>query len=258
MGLYHCEGIILRTRSFGEADRIVTLFTKEKGKIEAVARGARRPRNRLVGVTQQFSYLKALIFTGKSLDQLSQAELIKSFAPLRDDLLKMAYASWWAEVLDVFLPLNEVNSDVFLFFLAGLVVLERVPDPILVSRAFELRLLRYLGYEPVLDRCVGCRRTAGPFAGFAPAEGGLLCPACAGAANGQLIPVRPATVSFLRTLYQADLRVLARRPVDPALGHELGRLLFTFIQLRAEKPLKALSFLQSLTAWTPPPEADLN
>lgn len=257
MGLYHCEGIILRTRGLGEADRIVTLFTKEKGKIEAVARGARRPRNRLVGVTQQFSYLKALIFTGKSLDQLSQAELIKSFAPLRDDLLKMAYATWWTEVLDVFLPLNEVNSDVFLFLLAGLVVLEKVPDPMLVSRAFELRLLKYLGYEPVLDRCVGCRKAEGPYVGFAPSEGGLLCRFCAGAGGMNLIPVRPAALAFLRELYQVDLRELARRPVDPALGNELGHLLFTFIQLRAEKPLKSLSFLQSLMAWTPP-ESDLN
>lgn len=257
MGLYHCEGIILRTRGLGEADRIVTLFTKEKGKIEAVARGARRPRNRLVGVTQQFSYIKALVFTGKNLDQLSQAEIIKSFAPLRDELLKMAYATWWAELLDVFLPLNEVNSDVFLFLLAGLVVLERVPDPMLVSRAFELRLLKYLGYEPVLDRCVGCQNAVGSFAGFAPSEGGLLCRSCAGASGAQLIPVRPAAVSFLRTLYQTDLRDLARRPVDPALGNELGHLLFTFIQLRAEKTLKSLSFLQSLLAWKPP-EADLN
>lgn len=252
MGLYHCEGIILRTRILGEADRIVTLFTKEKGKIEAVARGARRPRNRLVGTTQQFSYLRALIFTGKSLDQLSQAEMIKSFAPLRDDLLKMAYATWWSEMLDVFLPLNEVNTDVFLFMLAGLVVLEKVPDPMFVSRAFELRLLRYLGYEPVLDRCVRCQNPSSrTWAGFAPAEGGLLCRSCAEAAGVNLIPVQPAALNFLRDLYQTDLRAVARHPVDPALGSELGRLLFNFIQLRAEKPLKSLSFLQSLLAWTP-------
>ncbi len=252
MGLYHCEGIVLRTRNIGEADRIVTLFTKEKGKIEAVARGARRPRNRLVGVTQHFSYLRALIFTGKSLDQLSQGELIKSFAPLRADLTKMAYATWWSELLDVFLPLAEVNTEVFLFALAGLVVLEKTTDPMLVSRAFELRLLRYLGYEPVLDRCVHCQETNPPFwAGFAPTEGGMLCSVCAKEAGEKLIPVRPAAVQALTGLYQADLRAVARQPVDLALGQELGRLLFAFIQNRAEKPFKSLSFLQSLLAWPP-------
>ncbi|NLY90667.1 MAG: DNA repair protein RecO [Firmicutes bacterium] len=248
MGLYHCEGIILRTRIFGEADRIVTLLTKEKGKIEAVARGARRPRNRLVGVTQQFSYLRGLIFTGKDLDQLSQAELIKSFAPLRDDLLKMAYATWWVELLDTFLPLAEVNTGIFLFTLAGLVVLEQTADPMLVSRAFELRLLRYLGYDPVLDHCVRCREgSSEALAGFAPAEGGMLCRSCAGVEGEKLIPVRPSALKVLRDLYGTDLRVVARRPVDPALGNELGRLLFSFIQWRAEKPLKSLAFLQSIT-----------
>lgn len=247
MGLYHCEGIILRTRIFGEADRLVTLLTKEKGKIEAVARGARRPRNRLVGVTQQFSYLRGLIFTGKDLDQLSQAELIKSFAPLRDDLLKMAYASWWAELLDTFLPVAEVNTDIFLFTLAGLVVLEQTADPMLLSRAFELRLLKYLGYNPVLDCCVRCRESAdGALVGFAPGEGGMLCRSCADAQGELLIPVRPSALAALRDLYGTDLRVVARQPVDPALGNELGRLLFAFIQWRAEKPLKALTFLQSL------------
>jgi len=247
VGLYHCEGIILRTRIFGEADRIVTLLTKEKGKIEAVARGARRPRNRLVGVTQQFSYLRGLIFTGKNLDQLSQAELIKSFAPLRDDLLKMAYATWWSELLDTFLPFAEVNTDIFLFTLAGLVVLEQAADPMLVSRAFELRLLKYLGYEPVLDRCVKCQgRDPLSLAGFAPAEGGTICRSCAGAEGERLIPVRPSALTVLRDLYGADLRAVARRPVDPACGDELGRLLFSFIQFRAEKPFKSLAFLQSL------------
>jgi DNA repair protein RecO (recombination protein O) len=253
VGLYHCEGIILRTRVFGEADRIVTLLTKEKGKIEAVARGARRPRNRLVGVTQQFSYLRGLIFTGKNLDQLSQAELIKSFAPLRDDLLKMAYATWWAELLDVFLPLAEVNTEIFLFTLAGLVVLEQTPDPMLVSRAFELRLLRYLGYDPVLDHCVRCQEGAhGSLAGFAPVEGGMLCRICATSAGEKLIPLRPSALAELRALYAADLRAVARRPVDPTLGNELGRLLFAFIQWRAEKPLKSLAFLQSLLVWQEP------
>lgn len=247
MGLYHCEGIVLRTRNIGEADRIVTLLTKEKGKIEAVARGARRPRNRLVGATQHFSYLRALIFTGKSLDQLSQGEIIKSFAPLRADLMKMAYATWWSELLDVFLPLAEVNTEVFLFALAGLVVLEKTVDPMLVSRAFELRLLRYLGYEPVLDRCLCCQESTPPsWAGFAPTEGGMLCTACAKADGVKLIPTRPAARQVMSELYRADLRAVARQPIDSVLGQELGRLLFAFIQHRAEKPLKSLSFLQSL------------
>ena len=122
----------------------------------------------------------------------------------------------------------------------------------LVSRAFELRLLKYLGYEPVLDHCVHCQATMPvPLVGFAPDEGGMLCRTCAETVGVNVVSLKPATVSFLHGLYEADLRAVARQTVDPVLGSELGRLLFTFIQMRAEKPLKSLSFLQSLLAWTP-------
>ena len=125
--------------------------------------------------------------------------------------------------------------------------MEQTADPLLLSRAFELRLLRYLGYNPVLDRCVRCQeRAVEALAGFAPGEGGMLCRSCAGVEGERLIPVGPPALAALRDLGGTDLRVVARRPVDPALGNELGRLLFAFIQWRAEKPLKSLAFLQSL------------
>src|SRR5690554_1929461 len=116
MNLYRTDGIVLRTRPLGEADKILTLLTRDRGKIEVVARGARRPRNRLAAAAQPFSYLKVLIFAGKGLDQLSQAEIIKSFGPIRENLVKMAYASFWSEFLDLLLPLEEENSELFLFF----------------------------------------------------------------------------------------------------------------------------------------------
>src|SRR5690554_5933659 len=129
MNLYRSEGIILRSRPLGEADKILTMLTRDKGKVEVVARGARRPRSRLVGAAQPFSYLKVLFFSGKSLHQLSQAQIIKSFAPLRDDLTHMTYAAYWTELIDTFLPLDEPNQDIFLFLLAGLVVLEKSTNP---------------------------------------------------------------------------------------------------------------------------------
>mgnify|MGYP000930059240 FL=1 len=249
MGLYRSEGIILRSRVFGEADKIITIFTKEKGKIEAVARGARRPRSRLVGATQQFTYLKALVFEGKGLDQLSQAEIVRSFAVLRDDLIKMAYASWWSELLDVFLPLEEVNSDVFLFYLAGLLVLEKVQEPALVSRAFELRFLKYLGYEPVLDSCARCGRDSFVSAGFSSEEGGVICQRRYQDKPVKLIPLSGSNLQLLKELYQADLRIVHRWDLDLASEIEIGRLLFAFIEYRADKPFKSLSFLQSLLCW---------
>lgn len=251
MGVYHSEGIILRSRIFGEADKILTIFTKEKGKIEAVARGARRPRNRLVGASQQFTYLRTLIFEGKSIDQLSQAEIIRSFSTLRDNLIKMAYATWWSELMDIFLPLEEANPEVFRFFIAGLLVLEKAEEPAMVSRAFELRLLKYFGFQPVLEACARCGRgVERSFAGFSVEEGGVLCPRCYQEQPVKILPLSLSSLQLLRDLYQADLRTVPHWTPEEKNQIQIGRLLFAFIEFRAEKPLKSLSFLQSLLAWT--------
>ncbi|NLW56767.1 MAG: DNA repair protein RecO [Firmicutes bacterium] len=251
MGVFHSEGIVLRSRIFGEADKILTILTKDNGKIEAVARGARRPRNRLVGASQQFSYLRVLIFEGKSIAQLSQAEIIRSFSTLRDDLVKMAYAAWWSELIDVFLPLAEVNPGVFRFLLAGLLVLEKAEEPALVSRAFELRLLKYFGFQPSLDVCARCNRAVErAIAGFSIEEGGVFCPRCYQEQPVQLLPLAGSSLQLLRDLYQADLRVVPQWTPEEKNQIEIGRLLFAFIEYLAEKPLKSLSFLQSLLAWT--------
>ncbi len=251
MGVFQSEGIILRSRTFGEADKILTILTKDRGKIEAVARGARRPRNRLVGASQQFSYLRVLVFEGKSIPQLSQAEIIRSFSILRDDLVKMAYAAWWAEVIDVFLPWAEVNEEVFRFLLAGLLVLEKAEEPALLSCAFELRLLKYFGFQPALEVCARCSRPVGQaVAGFSVEEGGVICPHCHQEQAVKLLPLSVASLRLLRDLAQADLRTVPQWRPDEKNRLEVGRLLVAFIELRAERPLKSLSFLQSLLAST--------
>lgn len=252
MSLVRTEGIVLKSRPFGEADKILVIFSKDRGKLEAVARGARRPRNRLVGAAQPFSYLRLLLFSGKNLDQLSQAEIIKSFGPLRDDLIRMAYASYWSELVDTFLPWREPNPEIFLFFLAGLVVLEKATDPNLISRAFEIRLLFHLGYLPTLDTCAHCGAllNSGEMpslsAGFSPEEGGLICTRCL-----PELPVKPVSLSaqgilVMKNLLTADLRRVSSLNISQDTACELCKALRLFIEYQAEKPLKSLLFLESI------------
>ncbi|HEY8343951.1 MAG TPA: DNA repair protein RecO [Bacillota bacterium] len=252
MSLVQTEGIVLRSRPFGEADKVLTILSKEHGKLEAVAKGARRPRSRLVGAAQPFSYLKILLFTGRSLDQLSQAEIVKSFSTLRDDLTKMAYASYWSELADSFLPWREPNPELFLFFLAGLVVLERAEDPVLISRAFELRLLSYLGYLPTLDTCARCgvpletgeKKAVG--AGFSPEEGGLICDRCLPELLMNPVSLSAQEILIMKNLLTTDLRRVSQLKISPDTIKELGRALRLFIEYQADKPLKSLLFLESL------------
>src|ERR1051325_8250199 len=98
--VYRVEGIVLRRLSIGETDRVVTLFTPARGKIGVVAKGARGPRSRLGGVTEPFTYLRALLAQGQNLDVLTQAESINPFTAIRKDLARVGYASYFVELID--------------------------------------------------------------------------------------------------------------------------------------------------------------
>src|SRR6266498_441253 len=99
--VYRVEGVVLRRLSIGETDRVVTLFTPGKGKLGVVAKGARGPRSRLGGVTEPFTYLRALLAQGQNLDVLTQAETINAFPCIRKDLARVGYASYFVELIDV-------------------------------------------------------------------------------------------------------------------------------------------------------------
>jgi DNA repair protein RecO (recombination protein O) len=250
VNLYRTDGIVLRTRPLGEADKVLTLLSRDRGKIEVVARGARRPRNRLAAAAQPFSYLKILVFTGRSLDQLSQAEIVKAFGLIRENLVRMAYASFWSEFLDLLLPLEEENTGLFLFTLAGLTVLEQADDPILLSRAFELRALQYLGYLPELTACAQCggslEETPG---GFSPAAGGVLCSSCKDETEIKPLALSAGGLELMRRLLTADLRSVITWEIPAALQREVESALTAFLEYRSEKPIKSLGFLQSILSF---------
>lgn len=244
MGVYQNNVIVLRSRNLGEADRILVLLGEDSGKFEAVVKGARRQRSRFVGNTLPFNYLKAQFFPGKGLDSLSQAELIHPFVKLREDLVKLAYASYWVEMVDGFLPEKAEAKEVFRFLLAAFVVLEQTVDPILLNMAFETRLLNYLGYQPQLNCCVGCGSVAEQIS-FSAIAGGVICREC-GPQHRDLIALSPDDLNLLTSLAKTDIRELSVLGFDRSRLSNVQRILRNFIEARLEKPLKSKAFLDEV------------
>ena len=245
MALYTAEGVVLRARNLGEADRIITLYTRGHGKVECVARGARRARSRLMGGTQLFTHGRFALFSGRSLDTLSQAEIVQSFAGLREDLVTLGYASYFAELLDAGTEPGEPSEDVFGLILDAFSGLERGVSPAIVARWFEFRLMALLGYRPQLDVCAACGKTAAGEVRFDPVEGGLVCTACAGG-SGPAVAFGRSTVEVLRHLMSAEgrrLGVIRPSATDLALLEEAAR---RFVDARLGRPLKSLGFLASI------------
>ncbi len=259
MSLYKTEGIVLRARNLGEADKALTLYTREEGKVQVAAVGARRSRSPLAAATQPFTHGFMLCFRGRGLDRLSQFEIREPFAGIRGDLAKSAYATYFSELTDEFTRERDRNPDVFLALLAAQHMLQAGSDAEVVTRLFELRLLTLAGLRPELERCAGCGRAVAPggtgaegrgagawnLGGFSVAAGGVLCPDCA-ASDPTALAVPPGAVESARFLLAADLRRAAALKLSAPVARALEDMLSAYILHHLEKPLKSLSFLREV------------
>lgn len=249
MGVYRSNVIILKSRNMGEADRVLMVLSEDLGKFQAVVKGARRERSRFVGSTLSFNYLKAMFFTGKNLDTLSQAELIHSFGKLREDLTSLAYASFWVELIDGFVPERVEVREVFQFLLAAFITLEQTADPALLNLAFQIRLLRLLGYQPELEECTHCHsprhESPGAEIHFSATAGGLICCGCRLHYSG-LTRINPAQLDIIQRLSATDMRELASIQGEAIDFKTIGIILREFVEARLERPLKSRVFLDSL------------
>jgi len=174
----------------GEADRIVTFYSRDVGKIRAVAKGVRRTTSRSAGHLEPFTLSDVMFAVGRELDVISQADTLEAFRAVREDLVLTTYAYYLAEMVDVLTEDRMENRAVFDVLVDGLRDLEcaittaGVDEPEngearLVLIVFHLRLLEALGYRPELRECVTCRVSIEPARNqFSALMGGVLCPGC--------------------------------------------------------------------------------
>ncbi len=233
----------MRSRKLNEADNLITWFSREHGKIQAVAKGVRKPNSKKRGGVQLFTHGKFLLYTGRTLDHITQCESNNSFGKLTADLRLFAHASYLVEILEGMLVESEPQPEVFLLLLTCLHLLE-LHDPELLVRAFEIRLANLLGYKPELVHCVHCGQER-PFkqVKFSAALGGILCPACWGE-DAFASKCNLGTISALQQLEKMDLRRLGVLKLNIELREEMAKLLRLFLSYRLEKKIKAWDFLQ--------------
>jgi DNA repair protein RecO (recombination protein O) len=215
VGSYRDDGIVLRTHKLGEADRIVTVLARRTGRVRAVAKGVRRTRSRFGARLEPFTHVDLLLYTGRSLDVITQAETLRPYGePLASDYPRYTTGTAMLETAEKFTPVEkEPAMRQFLLLVGGLRALaERVHDPRLVLDAFLLRSLAVAGLAPALDECAGCGSRAPAADGqggeatpalpaFSIAGGGLTCRSCR--APGAATPAA-ATITLMSALLRGD------------------------------------------------------
>jgi DNA repair protein RecO (recombination protein O) len=173
VALYRDEGIVLRTHKLGESDRIVSFFTRQRGKVRAVAKGVRKTKSRFGARLEPPSHVQALFYEGRELHIVTQAETVDHFLPIRDDLDRLTRAVSMLEAVDQLGLEGEGNPALFDMLLGALRALSEHRGPLVVP-AFFLKVLSLEGFRPMVERCVECGREDDLVA-FDLESGGMRC-----------------------------------------------------------------------------------
>ncbi len=249
--VYRANAIVLKRTDFGEADRLLTLFTRDLGKIRAIAKGARKPTSRKSGHVELFTHTTLLVAKGRHLDIVTQAETLEAFMPLRENLDRLGFAYYLAELVDQFLEENVENPPLFDELLDALRSLgDAKTDPALLARYFELHLLKNVGYQPQLFNCANCSRAIAAEGCYFSAEmGGLLDPECAEktAERGRdHQPISPNALKILQYLQTREWATANGMREDADVLIEVEILMRRYITHHLERNLKSVEFLNTL------------
>jgi DNA repair protein RecO (recombination protein O) len=244
--LYRCEGIVLRRRDFGEADRLVTLLTDRYGKIRALAKGTRRTKSRLGGHLEPYARTNLLIARGRNLDIITQAQVVESMNHLRGVERSISYAAHWAEIADQLMVEAQENRPGYLALVRALTSLDHGRSPEVTSRICEWEFLAAAGFRPELFNCTLCGAGIAPGAnGLQVDAGGVVCPQCH-ARDPQSIPVSNDALRVLRAISRGDgERVHALSMTAELLG-EVETILIAYLRSVVERDLQAFRILKRL------------
>lgn len=242
---FNLNGIVLRSRDYGDNDRIITFFSAERGKLSAIAKGVRKPQSRLKGAIQPFCQSELAFAMGRgSLYTVTQGEISEPFFSLRSDLTKIAYASYLCELTDMCAPEHKPLRDIYAILLICFTIMEYGGDPRLAARLFELRLLKHLGVAPKLNNCIMCNKPP-QYNRFylSTLRGGLVCENCNGSTNNT---VSAGTVQVMRKLCESEPSKLLHLKINDSTYDELYDAVTPYLDYHLDYSSRARRFLQEL------------
>jgi DNA repair protein RecO (recombination protein O) len=243
---YQTEAIIIKKTKLGEADRILTFYTPDMGKIQGVAKGVRRPKSRLSGHLELLTHSMVSLAHGRNLDTVIGSQTIDSFLLLKSDLDLAACALYATELVDQFAAERQENRPLFVLFLEMMHELSKNNNHGMMLRYFELHLLHEVGYRPQLQQCVACRRPLQLAATyFSAAAGGVLCPDCRWR-QSFTYPLSVGALKALRLLQDGDWTAPGQIQCDAGIRREMETVLRHYLRYLLERDIRSAAWLDTL------------
>ena len=243
---FRLEAVVLRHNDWGEADRLLWLFSLEMGKIRAIAKGVRKPRSRKAGHLEPFTRVSLLLARGRDLFIITQAETLDAFLSLREGLVGVTYASYVVELLDRFSYEEGENRALYRLLVDTLMHLSQAKNIELVLRYYEVRLLDIVGFRPQLFQCMGCGTEILPQDQyFSASQGGVLCPTCGVQLKGS-IPISMGALKYLRHFQRSNYSDAMRARISPTLNQEIETVMQYYLTYLLERSLNTPVFLRQV------------
>ena len=248
-GTYQTEAIVIKKTKLGEADRILTFYTPEFGKVQAVAKGVRRPKSKLSGHLELLTHSMVLLVKGRSLDTITGSQTIDSFLPLKSNLELCASALYATELVHQFGVDRQENRALFTLLLDLMRELSKDEDCQAADsllRYFDIHLLHAVGYDPQLQECVVCRQPISAGAAyFSVAAGGAVCSRCRPTLP-YTYAISTATLQDLKCLQAGDWSSARQVCPDPRIHRETELLLRNYLRYILERDIRTAGWLDTL------------
>lgn len=239
-------GVVLRTTDTKETDKILTVLSPQLGRLAVIARGARRKNSRLAAACQLLAYDELTVYKKGSWYLLDEANTLELFPGVRQDLVRLALASWFAELAETICPEESPAPELASLLLNGLYALGYLDkDPVLIKAAFQWRLMALAGFQPFVDECPVCGRREVRAPRLDVVQGIVRCGGCRGG-EAQSLPLTAAGLAALRHILSADSKRLYSFKLGKDALQALDRAGEAFIAAQLERSFRTLDYYKSL------------
>lgn len=237
--------IVLRHRRLGEADRIVTLLTPGRGKIDVIAKGVLRSKSRMGGHLEPLTLVELVLAHGRSMDVVTQAQTIDAFQAIHTDLDRLSAGMYLLELADRITVEHAEAEGLHDLLHAALVRLARGDGQQVVQRTFELALLEATGFRPELSDCLRCSQpVAAESAWWVPVEGGVLCASCARTYPDSQ-PIDATALRVLRAFQSVPYEEAGRIRLTDELAARMEQAMHALMRAVVERDLKSAQFVSA-------------
>ena len=244
---FRVDAVVLRHSDYGEADRLLTLFTRQLGKARAIAKGARKIASRKAGHIEPFTHVRLQLAKGRDMFLITQADTVDAYLPLRDDLILTGHAAYVLELIDRFSYEDETeHPSTFRLLTETLSRLASIADVWVTLRYYEIRLLDHVGFRPQLFECANCGREIKPedqFFSFT--AGGVICPRC-GKGLPHLHDISVEALKYLRHFQRSSYAEAVRARPSLDVQQEVEHLMQGYFTYLLERELNTPGFLRQI------------